>query len=394
VTLHRPHPGAAAPGTLQRIRATFEQIVDAGEAERSGHLDRICAGHPQLRREIEALLAEADRDRDADALRPAPTTEPDPDAAPPPRIAGFAQIRPLGRGGMSEVFSAIRERDGRSVAIKVPDPSRRGVTLRRFLREARILRRLDHPSIVRLLDEGRHGTLPYLVLELVEGGRPIDAFVANGRLDLRGTVALAIEVADALAHAHRLGFVHRDLKAGNVLVCDRGRPKLLDFGIAKAQRRDLEASLVHTTAEQVLGSLEVMSPEQTRLVEAPVDTRSDIYQFGLLLQRMALRQEGRPDPRSSMQRLQALAHGAAVGPIPGERAIAKPLRRILQAALRPHPEDRYQRMDALAEDLRALLAGALRRPTAPPAVQRTLAALRRRLLRARRGPAVRPEGAA
>jgi serine/threonine protein kinase len=383
VTGSRDRGRESSPPRLQRIRATFEQIVDADDSERRRHLDQICAGHPQLRREIEALLAAADRERDAAARPTVPPPDLDPDAAPPPKIPGFTEIRPLGRGGMSEVFGAIRLADRCPVAIKVPDRSRRTLHLRRFLREARILRRLDHPAIVRLLDEGRHGALPYLVLELVEGGRPIDAFVASERLDLRGAVAIAIAVADALAHAHRLGFVHRDLKAANVLVCARGRPKLLDFGIAKAQRRDLEASLVNTTAEQVFGSLEVMSPEQTRLVEAPVDARSDIYQFGLLLQRMALRQEGRPDPRSSMQRLQTLATGAAVGPIPGERSIARPLRALLQAALRPHPEDRYQRMDTLADDLRALLQGSLRRPSAPRTVQRTIAALRRRLSRPR-----------
>lgn len=377
---------------LVTVRAIFDAVLAHPRRDRDAELQRRCLGDEALRRRVEDLLRHC-RTGPGDASAETPSlAAPDPPFKPAFEHAfehgpaGFARPTPIGRGGMGEVFESVRLADERPVAIKFPHRGDDAETLRRFEREARILAALDHPGVVRLLGRGRHAGRPFLVLELVEGGRPIDRYVREERLDLAGAIGLAIGTAEAIRHAHDRGFVHRDLKPSNVLIDRRGVVKLLDFGIAKAQRDDLEASLLHTSAEQVLGSLAAMSPEQTRLVDAPVDTRSDIYQLGLVLHRLvagdAALDGAAGDP---FARLRAIARGVRVAEIPGDPALATPLRRVLQAALRVHPHDRHQSMADLSEDLAAVLAGRLRRPNAPHPARRCLRAIARRARRVGRG---------
>lgn len=361
--------------------------MDAEAGGRARELDRICTGHPGLRRELEGLLAAAERPESPAAEEISESSAPAGAEPDPPSVPGFGPLRPLGRGGMGEVHQATRLRDGRAVALKFPhldrplDRERRA----RFHREAMILSKLDHPGIVRLLDRGSHGGRPYLVLELVEGGRPIDRFVAEERLPLAEILAMVHAIADSIGHAHRRGFVHRDLKPSNVLVDRDGRPRLLDFGIAKVEHRDLEATIAHTGAEQVLGSLEAMSPEQTRAIRAPVDARSDIYQLGLILHRLASPAAAcAGDRAAALARLRAIARSVHVARIDGAPAIASPLRKVLQSALRCHPDDRYQRIVDFASDLRSILDGRFRRPAAPGALRRTVTLAQRLLAGSRR----------
>lgn len=372
--------------SLRDVRAAFDAVVDKSHAERVLELDRVCRGHPELRRELEALLAAADRTPDPTAL-PVPRSSREPTDRTPPAIAGFGPLVPIGRGGMGEVFAARRLHDAREVAIKIPHRDRELDDQRRarFDREAMILSRLDHPGIVRLLGRGSHRGLPYLVLELVRDGVPIDRFAARDDAPLEQVLALAHAVADSIAHAHALGFVHRDLKPANVLVDRDGRPHLLDFGIAKVEHRDLEATILHTGAEQVLGSLEAMSPEQTRVVDAPVDARSDIYQLGLVLHRLACPAALPPKGHlAALTRLRAISRSVRVARLDGDPRLTRPLRGVLHAALRSHPEDRYQRMRDFADDLRAILHGRLTRPNAPGPWHRAIARTRRLVGSARR----------
>jgi len=372
---------------VARLREVFDAVVDEDRAARGTLLDRLCAGRPALRREVEALLQRVDDGSRTpgsgggdDGLADAPS-------AAPPAIAGFAPLRMIGRGGMGEVFATHRLVDRRPVAIKWPFQSVREEPrrLRRFRREGVLLGRLDHPRIVRLLGQGWHEGTPYLVLSLVEGGVPIDRFVRERGIDLGGVIGLAREIALALAHAHERGLVHRDLKASNVLVDAEGRPTLLDFGIAKVAHEDLAASLAYTTAEELLGSLEAMSPEQTRLVEAPVDGRSDVYQLALLLRDLvAPRSAATVEPIGAAARLRAITRRARIGSIEGDRRLASDLRRVLRAALRRHPDDRHPTVGDFAGDLDSVLEGCLRRPTAPGLLRRAMASSGRVLHRIRR----------
>lgn len=356
----------------QRLRDAFEAAIRADRTERSRVLDEFCKGEPELRRRLEAMLLAAERER---SHPPAGTDDPRRTAPPAPlRIPGLGPLIPIGRGGMAEVFESVRLRDGRRVAVKIPHPREpRGDRHRRFRREAAILERLRHPTIVRLLGRGDLEGVPYMVLELIEEGTPIDEHAKRRRLGLPEILTLVAEVADGLACAHRLGFIHRDLKPRNLLVDRHGRPHLLDFGIAKVDLSDLEHSIAHTGSAEVLGSLEAMSPEQLRLVDAPVDARSDIFQLALLLYRLVSGDhppEGRDGTASLSLRL-ATTNGR-IGALAGDPRIARRLRRVLEAALRFHPADRHQRIEAFAADLRDLQAGVRGGVRAPRAISRLL----------------------
>jgi len=195
-------------------------------------------------------------------------------------IGPYQVLKPLGAGGMGEVFLAYDERLDRRVAIKRvrsgagSTPERR----ERFRREARLAAKLNHPAIVQIYDVLTEGDESYIVMELVEGTN-LRRLSDDGPLPVEEVVALARDVAEGLAEAHRQGIVHRDLKSENVLVTPEGRAKIADFGIAKRVLAGTEDSL--TADGRVLGTFRTMSPEQAR--GEAVDFRSDLFSLGVLL---------------------------------------------------------------------------------------------------------------
>jgi serine/threonine protein kinase len=232
----------------------------------------------------------------------------------------YRVIRPIGSGGMGAVYLAERA-DGeveQLVAIKVVRSAELPAFHERFLRERHILASLSHPGIARLLDAGHTSEgEPYLVMEYIDGVT-IDAFCAD--LDLRGVLKLFLQVCEAVSYAHRNLIIHRDLKPSNILIDSTGRPKLLDFGIAKI----LDTAEESRTLVRIL-TPEYASPEQIR-GEAH-STATDIYSLGAVLQKLL---RGKPElPRD-------------VGFIIGK-------------AMRAEPEDRYATVDAFALDVGAFL---------------------------------------
>jgi Tol biopolymer transport system component len=215
--------------------------------------------------------------------------------APGTRLGPYEILAPLGAGGMGEVFRATDSKLRREVAIKVlpagfsDDPQR----LARFEREAQVLASLNHPNIAAIygLEEGQ-GTRA-LVMELVEGD-DLSALIARGPLPIAEALPLARQIADALEAAHEQGIVHRDLKPANVKVRADGTVKVLDFGLAKAM--DMAGGSAADPANSptltaratqmgmILGTVAYMAPEQAR--GKPVDRRSDIWAFGVVLYEM------------------------------------------------------------------------------------------------------------
>src|SRR5919106_4817571 len=183
----------------------------------------------------------------------------------------YRLLRRLGSGGMAVVWVARDERLGRDVAVKVLSDVLAGDAdyRRRFVREARVAARLNHPGLVGIHDFSAESERPYLVMELVCGDTLADRIAAEraGELDL---VALARELLGALAHIHAAGVVHRDVKPANVLIGTDGRARLTDFGIA----RPTDATALTQTG-QVIGTLRYMSPEVQRGERATA--RSDLY---------------------------------------------------------------------------------------------------------------------
>ncbi|MGQ0616617.1 MAG: serine/threonine-protein kinase [Acidimicrobiia bacterium] len=180
----------------------------------------------------------------------------------------------IGRGGMADVHRADDVVTGRPVAVKFLR-ALHADHLRRFASEADTLSRLEHPSLVRLLDRGEHEGVPYLVLELVDG-EPLSHVLARGPLPVERVVELAAVLAAGLAHAHSFGIVHRDVKPGNVLIDQAGHPLLADFGIARFQ----DATSVTATGAMV-GTACYLAPEQ--VTGTPAGPPADIYALALVL---------------------------------------------------------------------------------------------------------------
>jgi eukaryotic-like serine/threonine-protein kinase len=196
---------------------------------------------------------------------------------PGSQLGPYKILAPLGAGGMGEVYRAHDSRLGRDVALKIlpADVANDATRRQRFELEARAVAALNHPNIVAVYDVGEG----YIVTELVEG-EPL-----RGKLALRKTIDVAAQIASALAAAHDAGIVHRDLKPANILLTREGRPKVLDFGLAKTQAVQAAAAdatvTVRTEPGIVMGTPGYMSPEQVRGVA--VDHRSDIFSFGVIL---------------------------------------------------------------------------------------------------------------
>jgi serine/threonine protein kinase len=192
---------------------------------------------------------------------------------------GRFQLRErLGDGGFGQVFLAFDPRLDRDVALKVlkqANPSER--VMERFFREARSAARLDHPNIVAVHDAGFEGGRCWVAYHYVSG-RPLSWYRDQHRLDPPTAARILRELADAVDHAHRQGVLHRDIKPANVLIDDHGRPRLIDFGLAR--RSDLESSLTHDGA--VVGTPAYMSPEQALGFSRQVDERSDVFSLGVI----------------------------------------------------------------------------------------------------------------
>ena len=203
-------------------------------------------------------------------------------------IGPYKLLQQIGEGGMGVVFMAEQTKPiQRTVALKIIKP---GMDTRqviaRFEAERQAVAMMDHPNIAKVLDAGTTDSgRPYFVMELVKGV-PITKYCDDKHLPLRDRLELFLPVCQAVQHAHQKGLIHRDIKPTNVLVAEYDNhavPKVIDFGVAKATAQKLTERTMFTEFGQVLGTVEYMSPEQAKLNQLDIDTRSDIYSLGVLL---------------------------------------------------------------------------------------------------------------
>ncbi len=280
------------------------------------------------------------------------------------RLGPYEIVSPLGAGGMGEVYRARDTRLERDVAIKVlpanlsSDPSLR----QRLEREAKAISKLSHPHICTLHDIGHQDGVDFLVMELVEG-ETLEHRLANGPLRPEQTIHIAVQMADALAKAHKLGIVHRDLKPSNIMLTKTGA-KLMDFGLAKeSARAPLAAAMTEMTADRtkltvegaIIGTFQYMAPEQLEGKEA--DARSDIFALGEVIYEMAT---GKP-AFSGKSRASLIAAILRVDPPPittVQPLAPTALERITKKCLAKDPDDRWQCARDLASELNWIAEGA------------------------------------
>jgi Tol biopolymer transport system component len=258
----------------------------------------------------------------------------------------------LGAGGMGQVYRAVDTRLGRKVAIKflsasVADAAGR----RRFQREAQMASSLNHPHILTVYDAGEFEGRQYLVTEFVDGGTLTD-WARQQKRKWRETVDLLAGVADGLAAAHAANILHRDIKPGNVLVTKSGYAKLADFGLAKLVEGVTHGEATLTLTDEatrpgvIVGTIAYMSPEQAS--GRPVDARSDIFSFGVLLYQLLAGR--RPFPGATdLEVLQTIIHGT---PQPLGEEVPPMLRMAVEKTLEKDPSDRYQSMREIVVDLK------------------------------------------
>jgi serine/threonine-protein kinase len=356
-----------ATDASDRARALreFEHIAELDAAAREQALAALAQASPWLADEVRALLA-ADADSGVlDRAGPAETVAAASEAATLDRsgqvVAAYRLIERVGRGGMGDVYRAERCTDDfrQTVAVKL---LRRGLDsedlLARFAQERRILARLDHPGIARLIDGGSdHDGTPYLVMEYVPG-EPLTEHAQRQKMPLAARLQLLIAVCEAVDAAHRQLVVHRDLKPSNVLVQSDGSVKLLDFGIAKLLDGDDEA--LRTQAGVRVLTPAYAAPEQHR--GEPVGTAVDIYALGVILHELltgdlpkyADNATGEQSPHAPSELLtrQRNAHTQTTA-----RDLVGDLDTIVLKALHPEPARRYLSAHALAEDLHRFLDG-------------------------------------
>jgi serine/threonine protein kinase/Flp pilus assembly protein TadD len=305
--------------------------------------------------------------------------------APVPALRGYDNFRELARGGQGMVYAATQRSTRRAVAVKVLLDgvlSSEGAR-RRFEREIDLVAGLKHPNIVAVYDSGttEDGRL-YLVMELIEGV-PLDQALRppQGPAPVRDVLKVFIEVCDAIHYAHQRGVIHRDLKPSNIRVDRAGRPKVLDFGLAKAAGLDSAMTIapggasVLSVSGQFLGSLPWASPEQAGGNPDAVDLRTDVYSLGVILYQVLTGAFPYDVSGSLRVTLDHITNAAPGSPRLLRPEIDDEVATIVGKALAKEPARRYQSAGELGEDLRRYLAGepiAAKRDSAWYTVRKTL----------------------
>jgi WD40 repeat protein len=344
-------------GALSELLSLWEREQARGRDLPAADLCRDCPElAPELDQRIRALremngLARAAWETFAVRAAETPPGTTVAAVAPFPSLPGYEILGELGRGGMGVVYKARQTSLNRLVALKMvlagshagPD------ALARFLREAEIIARLQHPHVVQVHEFGTHEGKPYFSLEYLEGGSLADKLKGEPQPP-RQAAQIVQTLSRAVQAAHAQGIVHRDLKPSNVLLAADGTPKVTDFGLARQGDSGM------TATGEVLGTPSYMAPEQAAGKDKQVGPAADVYALGALLYELLT---GRPPFKgaSPLDTLQMVVGADPVAPRQLQPKVPRDLETVCLKGLQKEPRQRYASAQDLAEDLRRFLAG-------------------------------------
>jgi len=345
----------------------FAEALALSPPQRQRFLTEACADDPGLRREVESLLAAHDASREflevsaLSVLPGAPQRTPDDSGLIGNLIGSYRLTRLIGAGGMGRVYESEQGAPRRTVALKLLNGALvSAAARRRFEYEAEVLARLHHPGIAQIYEAGIHedrtGSIPYFAMEYVPRCRSIVEHAAAEKLGRHERLALFADVCDAVHHGHQKGIIHRDLKPGNILVNQDGKPKVIDFGVARAVEEDGPTRTRMTCAGELVGTLQYMSPEQCTENADAIDIRSDVYSLGLVL--FELLTGERPYELSQTPLVEAariIREGRVPRPSTHDRALRGDLDNIVLKSLEKDRDRRYASAADLAQDIRRYL---------------------------------------
>jgi tRNA A-37 threonylcarbamoyl transferase component Bud32 len=307
---------------------------------------------PGCRQRLDRMKAEIKTLRLVTPGGPGDTLAEDVPAAVPARrrpatIGKYFIVGELGTGGQARVYRAVHPALGRDVVIKwghhTPDPS--DATPDRLVDEAKLLAELEHPNLARVFDLDFHEGRPYLVMEYVRGGRNIEEVTNQDRLTPRAAAELVARVARALAVAHRRGITHQDVNPRNVLIDDEGRPRLIDFGIAR-----LRHVWGAEDGQPVGGTLRFMAPEQARGEVNHIDQRTDVFGLGGLLYFLLTDEAPFPEADARVVHERTVRGETDLSALQTAK-VPRGLAAVCRRALAAKPAERYPAAEAMAADL-------------------------------------------
>lgn len=277
------------------------------------------------------------------------------------RIGRYTIQRRIGTGGMGAVYEAEQDQPQRRVAVKIlPAGLGSQQAARRFEFESSVLARLRHPGIAQVYEAGVHRedgvNLPFFAMEFVPDAESITRYAKSMRLGLPDLLRLFMRVCEAVHHGHQRGVIHRDLKPDNILVDAQGDPKVIDFGVARAIDRDIDALTLQTQAGQLIGTIPYMSPEQVGGAETDPDIRTDVYALGVVLfELLTGRLPYDFENKSVIESIDLIRNAAPARARTLNAEVPADLDTIVAKALARDWDQRYQSVADLSADLRRFL---------------------------------------
>ncbi|QDS96606.1 Serine/threonine-protein kinase PknB [Roseimaritima multifibrata] len=350
----------------QRIYRLFSEWNALRAGGQNVSLEELCRDAPELIEPLRSCIAAM---TDGEVVSR-------PRGEVPSQVGSYKVLRQIARGGSSSIYEAESSFPRRRVALKLLDASSSSPRIRsRFELEVRLLSALQHPGIVKVFDAGRvemNGEeRAFFTMEWIDGhgvGDYVRAQCKKGDWSTKKTVELLMGFCDALCYAHQSGVIHRDLKPANMLVDSEGRPRLIDFGIARVQPHSDMTIVAGLTSRTLVGTRPYMSPEQFDEDPSAVDARSDIYGLGVVFYELLtgkLPYDVRK--RSFVQVAEVIRETPPVLPSTFDRSLRGDLETIVLTMLAKEPSERYATMQDLIADLRRYSQGFpvhAKRPTA------------------------------